>query len=108
MAKTISQRFFEVNRGERRAPLKFSVHELDDGSTAVSSIHPYDETKYHWASKSAGQAHWRIIRDRRVVSSVGSFIGGAAADAPLTPEQVAYFLIKADEDAHLSRTGGIW
>ena len=101
--KTISTRFFEIPRGEHRVPYKFSVHTGEDGSVQVSRCSAYDETEYHWASKSAGQNHWRIIRNGRTVSTVGAFLKGKPARStdPLTPEQISYFLIKADQDAHL-------
>ena len=47
---------------------RFAVHEHEDGAMQITRISPYDETEYHWASKSAGRAVWRIIRDRRIVS----------------------------------------
>ena len=86
-----------------RAPFKFAVHTLADGTMQVTRISPYDETEYHWASKSPGRNHWRIIRNGRTVSTVGAFIGGKpdAVAEPLTPEQIAYFLIEADMKAHL-------
>jgi len=101
--KTISTRFFEIPRGEHSVPYKFSVHTGEDGSVQVSRCSAYDETEYHWASKSAGKKHWRIIRNGRTVSTVGAFLKDkpAGSTEQLSPEQIAYFLIQADQDAHL-------
>ena len=101
--KDTSFRPFTVPRADGRAPFKFAVHTLSDGTVQLTRISPYDETEYHWASKSPGHNHWRIIRNGHTVSTVGAFIGGMPDEAaePLTPEQIAYFLIEADMKAHL-------
>ena len=101
--KDTSFRTFTIPRANGCAPFKFAVHTLADGTVQVTRISPYDETEYHWALKSPGRNHWRIIRNGRTVSTVGAFIGGTPDEAaePLTPEQIAYFLIKADIKAHL-------
>ena len=101
--KDINFRTFTIPRADGRAPFKFAVHTLADGTVQVTRISPYDETEYHWASKSPGRNHWRIIRNRRTVSTVGTFIGGKPDESaePLSPEQIAYFLIEADMKAHL-------
>ena len=96
-------RTFEIPRANGCAPFKFAVHTLADGTVQVTRISPYDETEYHWALKSPGRNHWRIIRSGRTVSSVGVFIGGKPDEASeaLSPEQIAYFLIEADQKANL-------
>lgn len=101
---------FEIPRGNGKIPFKFMVHEHEDGTVDVSSIHPYDETEYHWARKSAGKNFWRIIREGRHVSTISAFVGDRPDEAaePLSPQQIAYFLIKADEDAHLEPRRAIW
>ena len=101
--KDISFRTFTIPRADGRIPFKFAVHTLADGTVQVTRISPYDETEYHWASKSPGRNHWRIIRNGHTVSTVGAFIGGKPDETaePLSPEQIAYFLIKADMKAHL-------
>ena len=101
--RSSNYRTFKVERGEGRTPFKFAVQTRNDGGIQVTRISPYDETEYHWASKSAGRNHWRIIRNGHTVSTVGPFIGGKpdAAAEPLTPEQIAYFLIEEDIKAHL-------
>jgi len=102
--KDTNTRTFTVDRGEGRAPFKFAVHTRADGAIQVTRISPYDETEYHWALKSAGRNFWSILRSRHKVSTVGPFIGGKPDEKaePLTPEQIAYFLIQADEKAHLT------
>ena len=101
--KDTSFRTFTVPRADGRTPFKFAVQTLSDGTVQVTLISPYDETEYHWASKSPDRNHWRIIRYGRHVSTVGTFIGGKPDEAaePLSPEQIAYFLIEADIKAHL-------
>ena len=101
--KNTSFRTFTIPRANGCAPFKFAVHILADGTLQVTRISPYDETEYHWALKSPGRNHWRIIRGGRTVSTVGTFIGCSPDEAAetLTPEQIAYFLIEADMKAHL-------
>ena len=101
--KNTSFRTFTIPRTNGCAPFKFAVHILADGTVQVTRISPYDETEYHWALKSPGLNHWRIIRNGHTVSTVGTFIGGKPDEAaePLSPEQIAYFLIEADMKARL-------
>ena len=96
-------RTFEIPCADGRIPFKFAVRIRDDGGTQVTRISPYDETEYHWASKSPRSNHWRIIRNGRTVSTVGTFIGDKPDESaePLSPEQISYFLIEADMKAHL-------
>lgn len=49
---------------------RFAVHEHEDGAMQITRISPYDETEYHWASKSPGCNHWRIIRNEHTLSTV--------------------------------------
>ena len=95
-------RTFEIPRTNGRIPFKFAVRIRDDGGTQVTRISPYDETEYHWALKSAGQNHWRIIRKGHTVSTISAFLGGKPDETaePLSPEQIAYFLIEADQKAN--------
>jgi len=101
--KNTSFRTFEIPRANGCTAFKFAVHTLSDSTVQVTQISPYDETEYHWALKSPGRNHWKIIRNGHAVSTVGSFIGGKSDEAaePLSPEQIAYFLIEADIKAHL-------
>ena len=96
-------RTFEIPRANGHVPYKFAVRIRDDGGTQVTRISPYDETEYHWALKSAGRNFWSIIRNGRKVSTISPFISGEHDEIaePLSPEQIAYFLIEADQKAHL-------
>ena len=96
-------RTFEIERANGRLPFKFAVRIRDDGGTQVTRISPYDETKYHWALKSAGRNFWSILRSGHKVSTIGPFIGGKPDETSeaLSPEQIAYFLIEADQKANL-------
>jgi len=101
--KNTSFRVFTIPRANGCTPFKFAVHTLSDGTVQVTRISPYDETEYHWALKSPGRNHWRIIRNGHTVSTVSAFSGSKPDEAaePLSPEQIAYFLIDADMKAHL-------
>ena len=101
--KDTSFRTFTIPRANGCTPFKFAVRSLADGAVQVTRISPYDETEYHWASKSPDRNHWRIIRNGRTVSTVGTFIDGKPdkTTESLIPEQIAYFLIEADLKAHL-------
>lgn len=96
-------RTFTIPRSDGRVPFKFAVHTLADDAVQVTRISPYDETEYHWASKAPGRNHWHIIRNGRTLSTISVFIGSKPDETaePLTPEQIAYFLIEADLKAHL-------
>ena len=96
-------RTFEIERANGRLPFKFAVRIRDDGGTQVTRISPYDETEYHWALKSAGRNFWSIILNGHKVSTIGPFIGGKPDETSeaLSPEQIAYFLIEADQKANL-------
>ena len=96
-------RTFEIPCADGRIPFKFAVRIRDDGGTQVTHISPYDETEYHWALKSAGRNFWSIIRNGHKVSTIGTFIATKPDETaePLSPEQIAYFLIDADRKANL-------
>ena len=101
--KSTNFRTFTIPRTNGYAPFKFAVHTLADGTMQVTRISPYDETEYHWATKSPGRNHWRIIRNGHTVATVGPFVGSKPDETvePLSPEQIAYFMIEADMKAHL-------
>jgi len=67
-------------------------------ATEISSIHPYDETEYHWAYKGEDKK-WKVCRARRWVYTL---------NGSLTEEEVAKELLRLDNEAGLKRTGGIW
>ncbi len=68
------------------------------GTPCVQSLHPYDETEYHWARKSSAGV-WNVYHCGKQVANYPS---------SLTEEQVAARLLNRDREAHLTRTGGIW
>ena len=49
----------------------FHVTQRSDGTLQVSSLHPYDETNYHWAYQ-ASKSCWHICREGKKVSVVAS------------------------------------
>ncbi len=76
------------------------------GTPCISSIHPYDETEYHWARREplkSGLREWKVYRDGKRVCSI--WLEGT----PLNEDElVARKLLNLDAQALLSRTGGIW
>ncbi len=68
------------------------------GTPDICSIHPYDETEYHWARRSATGRSWFVFREGKRVCTLGA----------LTREQVAAELLKLDRQARLTPRGGIW
>ena len=68
------------------------------GTLCVSSIHPYDETEYHWARQGVTGHSWFVFRAGKRIATLGT----------LTEEQVAAELLNLDRQAHLTRTGGVW
>ena len=70
-------------------------------TVCIHSIHPYDETEYHWARQGVTGYSWFVFRaGNRIITLGGS--------TPLTREQVAQELLNLDRQAHLTRCGGIW
>ena len=81
---------------------RFHVTDRGDGTLQVSSIHPYDETEYHWAQQ-ASKSCWHIYRTggkRRVLCSID---GGE-----ITPEAVAQYLLQLDREEQLKPRPAIW
>ena len=76
------------------------------GTPCISSIHPYDETEYHWARREplkSGLREWRVYRNGKRVCTI--WLQGT----PLNEEElVARKLLNLDREANLTRTGGIW
>ncbi|MBR2789369.1 MAG: hypothetical protein IKD70_01950 [Eggerthellaceae bacterium] len=68
------------------------------GTLCIQSIHPYDETNYHWARQGVTGHNWFVFREGKRVATLGQ----------LTKEQVAQELLNLDRQAHLHRRGGIW
>ena len=68
------------------------------GTLCIQSIHPYDETNYHWARQGVTGHSWFVFREGKRVATLGQ----------LTKEQVAQELLNMDRQAHLHRRGSIW
>ena len=81
---------------------RFHVTDRGDGTLQVSSIHPYDETDYHWAQQ-ASKSCWHIYRTggkRRVLCSIDG--------DEITPEAVAQYLLQLDQEEQLKPRPTIW
>jgi len=81
---------------------RFHVTDRGDGTLQVSSIHPYDETEYHWAQQ-ASKSCWHIYRTggkRRVLCSIDG--------DEITPEAVAQYLLQLDREEQLKPRPAIW
>lgn len=81
---------------------RFHVTDRGDGHLQVSSIHPYDETEYHWAYQASKSA-WNIYRNGKKVCTIGKTDG-----SEISPKTIAQFLMRADEEAHLEPHRAIW
>jgi len=77
---------------------KFVV-KFGGGAASISSIHPYDETEYHWAKQNT-DGTWTVYRDGKLITKLDS--------DDMTWGEVAEELLKLDKKAKLERTGGIW
>ena len=76
------------------------------GTPCIQSIHPYDETEYHWARREplkSDTREWRVYRNGKRVCSI--WLTGIALREK---EIVAEALLNLDNGAHLTRLGGIW
>ena len=83
----------------------FSVKTYLNGHIYVQSIHPYDETEYHWARhKGRERDFWMIFRNGEFIDYASDYYDGAN----LTPEDIARVLLDLDHRAILQRRGGIW
>ena len=81
---------------------RFHITDRGDGTLQVSSIHPYDETEYHWAQQ-ASKSCWHIYRTggkRRVLCSIDG--------DEITPEAVAQYLQQLDREEQLKPRPAIW
>jgi len=79
---------------------RFHVTDRGDGTLQVSSMHPYDETNYHWALQ-ATKSCWHIYRCGHRVKTV-------LEHTEITPEQIAHCLLRADLEAKLIPRTAIW
>ena len=67
------------------------------GTPYIYSIHPYDETEYHWA-RERQDGSWNVYRNGKHISVVGI----------CTAIEIAKHLMEMDNKVGLHRTGGIW
>lgn len=63
----------------------------------IRSIHPYDETEYHWA-RQRSSGNWDVFRSGKRMAMLSN----------MSFEDVAKKLLSMDRNANLCRTGGIW
>lgn len=94
----ITTRHIKVDR------MRYSINEGNKYGVSISSIHPYDETEYHWAHLKPGRIIWKVMRDRHIVC----YLAPKSRHNPLTLEEVARELQRLDDQRGLHRTGGIW
>ena len=90
-----------------QAPYEASTQGLPDAIAEnirygqVTSIHPYDEIEYHWAQQ-ASKSCWRIYRCGKIVTTVCEYKG------EITPEEIAFCLMRADLGAGLISRNSVW
>ena len=80
---------------------RFHVTDRGDDTLQVSGIHPYDDTEYHWAQQ-ASKSCWRIYRCGKIVTTVCEYKG------EITPEEIAFCLMRADLTAGLISWNAVW
>ena len=80
---------------------RFHLTDCGDNTLVVTSIHPYDETEYHWAQQ-ASKSSWNIYRCGKLVTTVFEYM------KEVTPEQIAFCLMRADLDAGLISWDAVW
>ena len=79
----------------------FHLTDRGDGTLVVTSIHPYDEIEYHWAQQ-ASKSCWRIYRCGKIVTTVYEH------SKEITPEQIAFCLMRSDLTAGLIGWNAVW
>lgn len=75
---------------------EFFLQDRGDGNLQITSIHPYDETEYHWAIGK--DKTWNIYRKGK------REFGTNCMDY----KKVAKKCLELDKAKKLGRTGGIW
>ena len=75
------------------------IYRVNNGEESIGSIHPYDETDYHYAVKRGDI--WNIYR----IEANGVVLKDAMKGAQ--PYEVALEMINLDRKMGLKRTGGI-
>lgn len=79
---------------------RFRVTAREDGRLQVTSIHPYDETEYHWALQVT-KSRWHIFREGRLVTTI-------LEHSEINSEQIAHCLLRADLEAKLIPWRAVW
>ena len=54
------------------------------GTLCIQSIHPYDETNYHWARQGVTGHSWFVFREGKRVATLGQPESGPAGTSPPT------------------------
>lgn len=80
---------------------RFHLTDRGDGTLVVTSIHPYDEIEYNWALQ-ASKSRWHIYRCGKIVATVFEH------KEEITPEQIAFCLMRADLEAGLISWNAVW
>ena len=81
---------------------RFHISE-GNGAVYVTSIHPYDDAEYHYARKFLTSTAWGICLNGKLQRMVESRDG-----SEITPQQIARWLLKADQDANAQPVRSTW
>ena len=94
--KNIHVRSFEIDR------VRFHLTARTDGLLQLTSIHPYDDTEYHWAILRTPTS-WDVYRKGRRVTTLRHEHG-----TTFKAEEAAAQLLNLDAAAHLTPRRAIW
>ena len=94
--KNIHVRSFEIDR------VRFHLTARTDGLLQLTSIHPYDDTEYHWAILRTPTS-WDVFRNGRWVTTLRHEHG-----TTFEAEEAAAQLLNLDAAAHLTPRRAIW
>ena len=94
--KNIHVRNFEIDR------VRFHLTARTDGLLQLTSIHPYDDTEYHWAILRTPTS-WDVLRNGRRVTTLRHEHG-----TTFEAEEAAAQLLNLDATAHLTPRRAIW
>ena len=81
---------------------RFHLTARTDGLLQLASIHPYDETEYHWAIMRTPTS-WDVLRNGRRVTTLRHEHG-----TTFETEEAAAQLLNLDAAAHLTPRRAIW
>lgn len=94
--KNIHVRSFEIGH------TRFHLTSREDGLLQLTSIHPYDDTEYHWAIMRTPTS-WDVLRNGRRVTTLRHEHG-----TTFEAEEAAAQLLNLDAAAHLTPRRAIW